>query len=89
MGLPLPVTEHVFHPTRKWRFDYAWTDSKVALEIEGGVWSGGRHTSSKGFIGDMSKYNEAACLGWRILRIQPKALLTLATVQLVKAARCA
>jgi len=67
----------------------AWPEAKIALEIEGGVWSGGRHTSSAGFVKDMAKYNRAACLGWRVLRVQPSELLTLATVQLVKEARCA
>ena len=88
-GLPMPVTEHRFHPSRKWRFDYAWPDAKVALEVEGGVWTGGRHTSSAGFLKDIEKYNAAARLGWRVLRCTPKTLLTLDTVEAVKEARCA
>lgn len=35
--LPTPTREFRFHPTRKWRFDYAWPLFKVALEIEGGA----------------------------------------------------
>ena len=89
MGLPVPVAEHRFDPERRWRFDWSWSDAKIALEVEGGVWSGGRHTSSAGFVKDMAKYNRAACLGWRVLRVQPRELLTLATVQMVKEARCA
>ena len=89
MGLPKPVAELQFEPLRRWRFDYAWPEAKIALEVEGGVWSGGRHTTGKGFVGDMAKYNRAACLGWRVLRVQPRELLTLATVQMVKEARCA
>jgi len=30
--------EFRFHHVRKWRFDFAHTDSKVAIEIEGGIW---------------------------------------------------
>jgi hypothetical protein len=89
MGLPRPVAELQFEPLRRWRFDYAWPEAKIALEVEGGVWSGGRHTTGKGFVGDMAKYNRAAVLGWRVLRVQPRDLLTLATVQMVKEARCA
>jgi very-short-patch-repair endonuclease len=85
-GVPAPATEVKFHPTRKWRFDYAWHDSKVALEIEGGVWIGGRHTSGAGFVKDMEKYNEASALGWRIIRFQPKELLKSSTVEILK--RC-
>ena len=43
------VKEYLFHPTRKWRFDYAIPDHKIALEVEGGVWTGGRHTRPQGF----------------------------------------
>lgn len=67
-GLPQPVAEHRYHPTRKWRFDFAWPDRLVAVEIEGGAWTGGRHTRGSGFVKDCDKYNAAALLGWRVLR---------------------
>jgi hypothetical protein len=70
-GLPRPVPEYRFHPDRKWRFDYAWPKRKVALEIEGGVWTKGRHTRGKGFIKDIEKYNAATLAGWKILRCVP------------------
>lgn len=85
-GLPEPVAELKFHPERRWRFDYAFPSAKVALEVEGGVWSGGRHTSGSGFVKDMEKYNAAACLGWKVLRIQPRQLMTSATIKLIKEA---
>ena len=69
VGLPRPVEEFRFHPTRKWRFDLAWPDRKLAVEIEGGAWSHGRHTRGKGFTRDCEKYAEALCLGWRVLRV--------------------
>jgi len=83
MGLTAPVPELVFHPKRKWRFDYAWPNQKVALEVEGGVWIQGRHTRGSGFVKDMEKYNAAAMLGWRVLRVQPKDLLTKETLAMV------
>lgn len=66
--LPVPVREFRFAPPRRWRFDFAWVDKKLAVEVEGGVWNGGRHTRGKGFLGDMEKYNQAALDGWRVLR---------------------
>ena len=63
--------EFQFHPTRKWRFDFAFPDAKLAVEIEGGVWSGGRHTRGAGFEKDCEKYANAAILGWRIIRVSP------------------
>ena len=68
------IPEHRFHPLRKWRFDWAWPDQMLALEIEGGVWVGGRHTSGAGFVKDMEKYNAATLLGWRILRVTPSQM---------------
>lgn len=67
--LPKPEQEHRFHATRKWRFDFAWPEKKVAIEVEGGIWSGGRHTRGKGFEGDCCKYNTAALEGWTVLRV--------------------
>lgn len=66
--LPEPVREYRFAPDRKWRFDFAWPDEKLAVEVEGGVWSGGRHTRGAGFLKDAEKYNRAALMGWRVLR---------------------
>ena len=66
--LPPPVREHVFAPPRRWRFDFAWPDQRVAIEIEGGVWNNGRHNRAAGFIGACEKYNAAVMRGWRVLR---------------------
>lgn len=82
-GLPRPEVEVRFHPDRKWRFDYAWPKQKVALEVEGGVWTGGRHTRGAGFVEDMEKYNAATRLGWRVLRVVPGELFKHATMELV------
>lgn len=69
--LPLPEIEYRFCKNRKWRFDYAYPKQKIAIEIEGGVWMGGRHTRGSGFVKDMVKYNNATMLGWRLLRYTP------------------
>jgi len=58
-----------FHPTRRWRFDFANHDIMLAIEIEGGVWSQGRHTRGSGYIEDCLKYNEATMAGWKVLRL--------------------
>jgi hypothetical protein len=76
----VPVMEHKFHPTRKWRFDYAFPESMVAVEVEGGVWTGGRHTSGAGFLKDMEKYNTALLHGWRVYRVTPKTLTSRDTI---------
>ena len=66
-----PVAEYKFHQFRRWRFDYAFVENKLSIEIEGGLWSGGRHITAPGYLRDMEKYNAATELGWRVLRYQP------------------
>jgi len=58
-----------FAPPRRWKFDFANPKLKLAVEIEGGSWSGGRHTRGSGFEKDCEKYNEAAILGWYVIRL--------------------
>ncbi len=68
-GLPEPVQEFLFDEVRKWRFDFSWPDRKVAIEIEGGVFSKGRHIRPKGFTEDIVKYNTAMIKhGWLVIR---------------------
>lgn len=70
---PRPQREHGFHPTRKWRFDFAWPARKLAVEIEGGICMRkgrmqGHHVHPKQYTADCRKYNAAQKLGWRVLR---------------------
>lgn len=68
LGLPKHEREYRFSPPRRWRFDFAWLDQKLAVEIEGGIFSHGRHTRGKGFQADCEKYNTAVEQGWTVLR---------------------
>lgn len=69
MRYPEGQREYKFHPKRRWRLDFAWPDKMLGVEVEGGVWTGGRHSTGVGFTQDCEKYAEAMCLGWRILRV--------------------
>jgi very-short-patch-repair endonuclease len=85
-GLPKPVVEYRFHPKRMWRIDYYFHEARVAVEVEGGIWTKGRHTRGAGFAGDIEKYNEMTCHGIRLLRTTPDGLLTSKTLNYIK--RC-
>lgn len=83
--LPTPHREYRFHDTRLWRFDFAWPQQSVALEVDGGIWRQGRHTRGAGWLKDTEKLNTAAAMGWRLLRCTPQMLHTpelLATLRL-------
>ena len=62
------VREYRFCPPRRWRFDCCWPNYNVAVELEGGVWTRGRHTRPAGYQKDIEKYNTATALGYRVLR---------------------
>ncbi len=66
-GGPELEKEYKFCPSRDWRADYRIGD--VLIELEGGVYTGGRHNRPKGFIDDVYKYNTAVLLGYRLIRI--------------------
>jgi len=66
--LPEPEREYRFAPPRRFRFDFAWPDKLIAVELEGGVWSRGRHVRGKGYESDCEKYNLAQSLGWSVYR---------------------
>lgn len=68
-GVPSPMPEYRFEPARRWRADFAWPDRMVMVEVEGGHWTGGRHTRGAGFEKDCEKYNEAALGGWSVIRV--------------------
>jgi hypothetical protein len=69
--LPEPQREFMFHRKRKWRFDLAWPELLIAVEVEGGIWTGGRHVRGEGYEADCEKYNEAQLAGWMVLRFTP------------------
>jgi very-short-patch-repair endonuclease len=63
-----PEREYVFAVGRMWRFDFAFPDDMIAVEIEGGTWNGGRHTRGSGFAKDCEKYAEAVIRKWLVMR---------------------
>ena len=87
-GIREPDYEYFFAAAemqREWRFDIAWHWdflmtrfgrfwTKLAVEIQGGNWQGGRHTRAAALIDEYEKLNAAACLGWRVLFFTPQQI---------------
>jgi len=70
-GAPPPRREYQFC-SRKWLFDYAWPDCRLAVEVDGGtrLVNGGRHNTDA----DREKCNVAAALGWRVIHLSGELL---------------
>lgn len=64
--------EWPFHPTRKWRFDYACPELKIAIEVDGGIFIGGRHSGGVGQLKDFEKGNNACAMGWYVFHTTPE-----------------
>lgn len=67
--LPEPIAEYQIIPTRKFRWDGAWPKQKVAIEVQGGTWSGGSHGRGSGITRDCQKNNLAVAAGWRVFYV--------------------
>lgn len=66
--------EYRFHPERRFRFDYALPDYQIAIEIQGGTWTRGKHVRGKGYERDCEKLNLAQSMGWRVLWYTPQMI---------------
>ena len=84
--MPVAVPEFKFHPERKWQFDFAFVDARLAVEKQGGIWIQGRHARGSGLVKEYEKMNAAAVLGWRILYCTPQEIGTLKFARTIKAA---
>lgn len=67
--------EYRFENKRRWRFDFAIPSVMLAAELEGGIWTNGRHNRGKGYQGDLDKYNTATAMGWSVLRFSTEDVL--------------
>ena len=66
-GLPLGETQFRFVPGRQYRFDRAYPEHKLAIEVQGGIWTNGAHARGSGIERDALKFSIAAAMGWRVV----------------------
>ncbi len=85
-GLPVGVGQHRFVPGRQFRFDRCWPDRLVAAEVQGGIWSGGRHARGSGIAAECIKFSIAAALGWRVLPLTDEMIESGQAVELIRQA---
>jgi len=85
-GLPEPKRQYKFHPKRRWACDLAYPEQGIVIEVEGGIWSGGRHVRGAGYEADCEKYNEAEIMGLMVLRFTPGMIASGYAVEAIRRA---
>lgn len=83
--LPTPLREYRFHPRRRWRFDFAWPELMLAVEVDGGEWLRGRHYRPDGMARDREKTIAADRLGWTVLHFAGSQVRSGEAIALLKA----
>lgn len=69
-GIPF-AREFTFARPRRWRADFL-VGTTILVEVDGGSWTGGRHSTGTGFEADCEKQNAATLEGYRLLRFTPR-----------------
>ena len=80
------LPEYHFHSVRRWRFDYAFPDQMLYVEVDGGLYVQGGHARGWRLTQEHEKHNEAAVLGWRGLRTQPKLIRSAQFIEVLRRA---
>lgn len=83
-GLPEPVFEYRFHPSRRWRIDIAFVLARLAIEVQGGIFIRGRHSRGAAMLEEWEKLNTLSCMGWRVMYVQPKDVCMRWFVDMIK-----
>jgi hypothetical protein len=88
LGLPVPETQVHLVPGRRFRYDAVWTEWKVAVEVQGGVYAhrgakkcpqcgetpSGKHTRGAGYESNATKSALAQIQGYIVLYITPRMI---------------
>ena len=83
-GLPVGEAQYRFVPGRQFRWDRAYPDHKVAIEVQGGTWTpGGAHSRGSGIARDCLKFSLGAALGWRLLPLTKQMIESGQAVELI------
>ena len=84
--MPPPKREWIAVPGRKFRFDFAWPDLMLLVEVQGGIWTKGGHSTGVGISRDCEKGNLATLLGWRVLHVTSEQIKAGKAIQWIEQA---
>jgi len=85
-GLPEPVREYMAIKGRRYRLDFAWPAVKLGVEVQGGIWHKGGHSTGTGITRDCEKANAHTLAGWRIIYLTAADVNSGAGVEVIKQA---
>jgi len=71
---------------RKFAWDFAFPDERLLVEINGGTYTVGAHSTGKGIARDYEKSNLAQLQGWRCLSFDGKAVRSGEAVEVIRQA---
>lgn len=88
LGAPPCKREYQFAISmhRRFRADLAYPMHRLLVEIQGGIWNGGKHGRASGVVRDIERMQYAAILGWRVLPVTTDQVRSGTAAQLVLAA---
>ena len=82
--IPNPTFEYKFQPKRRFRWDLCWPSQKLAVEVQGGIWIKGGHSTGKGITRDCEKLDEGVKLGWKVLQFTKEQIESGYAVEAIK-----
>ena len=85
LGIPY-IREYPAIKGRKFRFDFAFRDERVLVEVQGGTFNGGAHGRGVGIHRDYEKSNLAQMAGWRVLQFDSKMVKSGEAVEVIRKA---
>lgn len=83
---PGHVCYHEYRKERGWRCDFVWPDRRLIVEVEGGIYTQGRHTRGSGFEQDLGKYNALTEAGWTVYRVGRRDVITGKALRIIERA---
>lgn len=73
-------------PGRAFRWDFGFPQARLLVEVQGGIWKKGAHSSGAGISRDCEKAAYAAMYGWRTFGVTGRQIDSGEAVQWIEAA---
>lgn len=83
-GLPEPEREICLIPGRKFRFDFCFEKERLTVEVQGGTWVKGGHSSGVGIQKDCEKTILAQLGGWKVFPVTSNQIKDRSAIEWIK-----